>query len=100
MRAELLGATAEDTGEGAWIVRAGGYPLRQGLIGPRIGHWGISQYQPQIVPGLLQTPEYAERSSSPRAGKTRMSPSLHAWSVKGRPQGRMVPATLRTASNQ
>lgn len=32
VRAELLAATAEDTGEGAWIVRAGGFPRRQGSI--------------------------------------------------------------------
>src|SRR5689334_11316448 len=32
VRAELLAATAEDVGEGAWIVRAGGFPRRQGSI--------------------------------------------------------------------
>lgn len=60
VRAELLGATAEDNGEGAWIVRAGGYPRRQGSIGQleavakRIMH-----HQPVVLPGLLQTYDYA-----------------------------------------
>jgi hypothetical protein len=60
VRAELLGATAEDTGEGAWIVRAGGFPRRQGSIASlesvtkRIRH-----HQPVVLPGLLQTYEYA-----------------------------------------
>ena len=60
VRAELLGATAEDTGEGAWIVRAGGFPRRQGSIASlesvtkRIRH-----HQPVVLPGLLQTYDYA-----------------------------------------
>jgi transcriptional regulator with XRE-family HTH domain len=60
VRAELLGATAEDTGEGAWIVRAGGFPRRQGAIASlesvtkRIRH-----HQPVVLPGLLQTYDYA-----------------------------------------
>ncbi|MFI5491850.1 helix-turn-helix domain-containing protein [Actinoplanes sp. NPDC051859] len=60
VRAELLGATAQDTGEGAWIVRAGGYPRRQGSIASletvtkRIRH-----HQPVVLPGLLQTYDYA-----------------------------------------
>ena len=55
-----LGATAEDTGEGAWIVRAGGFPRRQGSIAAlesvtkRIRH-----HQPVVLPGLLQTYDYA-----------------------------------------
>lgn len=60
VRAELLGATAVDTGEGAWIVRAGGFPRRQGAITSlesvtkRIRH-----HQPVVLPGLLQTYDYA-----------------------------------------
>jgi transcriptional regulator with XRE-family HTH domain len=60
VRAELLGSTAEDIGEGAWIVRAGGFPRRQGAIASlesvtkRIRH-----HQPVVLPGLLQTREYA-----------------------------------------
>ena len=60
VRAELLGATAEDTGEGSWIVRAGGLPRRQGSIASlesvttRIRH-----HQPIVIPGLLQTYDYA-----------------------------------------
>lgn len=68
VRAELLGATADDTGEGAWIVRAGDFPRRQGAIASlesvtrRIRH-----HQPVVLPGLLQTYEYA-RSVAAAAG--------------------------------
>lgn len=60
VRAELLGATAQDNGEGAWIVRVVGLPRRQGSIAAlesvtkRIRH-----HQPVVIPGLLQTYDYA-----------------------------------------
>jgi transcriptional regulator with XRE-family HTH domain len=59
VRAELLAATAQDTGESAWIVRAGAYPRRQASMAalePVTRR--IRQYQPVLVPGLLQTPAY------------------------------------------
>jgi transcriptional regulator with XRE-family HTH domain len=59
-RAELLGATAADNGEGAWIVRAGGFPPRQGPIPtPEPVTARIRDYQPVVLPDLLQTREYA-----------------------------------------
>src|SRR5919112_1016788 len=60
VRAELLGATAEDNGEGAWIVRVGGFPRRQGSIAaPESVTKRIRHHQPVVIPGLLQTYDYA-----------------------------------------
>ncbi|RZU49256.1 helix-turn-helix protein [Krasilnikovia cinnamomea] len=70
VRAELLGATAEDTGEGAWIVRAGGFPHRQDSIASlESGTKRIRHHQPVVVPGLLQTYEYARAVASAAGAK-------------------------------
>ncbi|PWU48603.1 hypothetical protein DLJ46_11575 [Micromonospora globispora] len=61
VRAELLTMTAGDEGiGGAWLVRAGGVTRRQGevaAIETRVR--SIQQYYPLMVPGQLQSPEYA-----------------------------------------
>jgi len=60
VRAELLGMAAEDVGESAWVVRAGGSPRRQGQVAAvEIAATQVRQYHPLIVPGLLQVPDYA-----------------------------------------
>jgi transcriptional regulator with XRE-family HTH domain len=60
VRAELLSVTAAETGmDGAWIVRAGNTPRRQGEVGAiesRLQQF--SQYQSVVVPGQLQSPGY------------------------------------------
>jgi transcriptional regulator with XRE-family HTH domain len=59
-RAELLGATAADNGEGAWIVRANGFPGRLGAMpAPESPTARVRHHQPVVLPGLLQTREYA-----------------------------------------
>ena len=61
VRAELLAMTANEEGAGgAWLVRAGGVTRRQGevaAIETRVR--SIQQYYPLMVPGQLQSPEYA-----------------------------------------
>ncbi|WP_260428423.1 helix-turn-helix domain-containing protein [Micromonospora globispora] len=61
VRAELLAVSAEDEGVGgAWLVRAGGVTRRQGEVAAvetRVR--SIRQYYPLMVPGQLQSPEYA-----------------------------------------
>jgi transcriptional regulator with XRE-family HTH domain len=61
VRAELLAMTADQEGVGgAWLVRAGGVTRRQGEIAAietRVR--SIQQYCPLMVPGQLQSPEYA-----------------------------------------
>lgn len=60
VRAELLAATADDTGERAWIVRAGDYPRRQASMAALESVTKrIRQYHAALVPGLLQTHDYA-----------------------------------------
>lgn len=61
VRAELLASVARREGlAGAWVVRAGGTRRRQGEIGAieqRVSR--LRQHQGLLVPGLLQTREYA-----------------------------------------
>jgi transcriptional regulator with XRE-family HTH domain len=61
VRAELLTVTAEDAGlQGAWLVRAAGPPRRQrevAAVESRVRR--ITQYQAMLVPGQLQTFDYA-----------------------------------------
>lgn len=60
VRAELLGMAAEEIGESAWVVRAGGSPRRQGHVASvEVTAARVRQYHPLIVPGLLQTADYA-----------------------------------------
>lgn len=60
VRAELSSAVAEDSGvQGAWIVRAGGPPRRQGEVSAVESQvLRMRQYHPIVVPGQLQSPEY------------------------------------------
>jgi hypothetical protein len=68
VRAELLGATAADSGEGAWIVRTGGLPSpRATPATPQPVTARIRHHQPVVLPDLLQTREYA-RSTIKAAG--------------------------------
>lgn len=61
VRAELLSINADAEGyPGAWIVRAGGTPRRHGevaAIETRVS--AIRQYYPLMIPGQLQSREYA-----------------------------------------
>jgi Domain of unknown function (DUF5753)/Helix-turn-helix domain len=57
--AELCALAVADTGEGAWLVRAGGTRRRQrqGATLEQVA-LRIRQYQPMLVPGIFQTPGY------------------------------------------
>lgn len=61
VRAELLARTARREGlAGAWVVRAGGTPRRQGEVGSAESRvTRLRQYQALTVPGLLQSRAYA-----------------------------------------
>jgi transcriptional regulator with XRE-family HTH domain len=60
VRAELLGATAADNGEGAWIVRSGSLPrLADSNPAPEPVTTRIRHHQPVVLPDLLQTRDYA-----------------------------------------
>jgi transcriptional regulator with XRE-family HTH domain len=60
LRAELLGATAADNGEGAWIVRGGAAPGPQESVTALASTTArIRHHQPVVLPDLLQTREYA-----------------------------------------
>ncbi|MCW2609391.1 MAG: helix-turn-helix domain protein [Cryptosporangiaceae bacterium] len=58
VKAELLSAVAGELGVGAWLVRPGdpgGAPAAREVAATR-----LREYQPQLVPALLQTRDYAE----------------------------------------
>jgi hypothetical protein len=58
-RAEVLGLVAAETGDGAWIVRAGGTRQRQREIAVvESSTKSVRQYLHQAVPGLFQSPSY------------------------------------------
>jgi transcriptional regulator with XRE-family HTH domain len=60
VRAELLATVAQESGEPAWLVRAGGPSRRQGsLAAMETAAATLRQYVPGFVPGLLQTQDYA-----------------------------------------
>nr|WP_277349666.1 DUF5753 domain-containing protein [Planosporangium thailandense] len=79
MRAELLGATAADNGEGAWIVRTGrddGHP--DPGAAPGFGTARIRHHQPVQLPGLLRTREYA-RAVAQATGDSDPDARADAW---------------------
>jgi hypothetical protein len=59
LAAELCALAVADSGEGAWLVRAGGTRRRQrqGATLEQVAT-RIRQYQPMLVPGIFQTPGY------------------------------------------
>jgi hypothetical protein len=58
-RAEVLALVAAETGDGAWIVRAGGASQRQREISfVESSTKSVRQYLHQVVPGLFQSPAY------------------------------------------
>jgi transcriptional regulator with XRE-family HTH domain len=60
LRAELLATVAHEAGDSAWIVRAGGSVHRQSsLATTETVAARLRQYQPLVLPGLVQTYDYA-----------------------------------------
>jgi hypothetical protein len=60
LRAELLATVAQQAGDAAWIVRAGGSVNRQtSLATMETVAARLRQYQPHVLPGLVQTYDYA-----------------------------------------
>jgi transcriptional regulator with XRE-family HTH domain len=59
LKAELLGATAADNGEGAWIIRAGDTPRPRPVSTTQSATTRIRHYQPVVLPGVLRTRDYA-----------------------------------------
>lgn len=66
LRVELLATVAAESGETAWVVRRGDGPVAAPMEGAADR---LREYQPQTVPPLLQTREYAELVAR-RAGVT------------------------------
>ena len=65
VKAELLSTAADDAGiDGAWIVRAGGTPRRQGEVqAVETQLTRFRQHHPLLVPGQLQSEEYARENA-------------------------------------
>jgi transcriptional regulator with XRE-family HTH domain len=65
VKAELLSTVAEDSGvDGAWIVRAGGTPRRQGEVQAVESQvTRFRQHHPLLIPGQLQSEEYARENA-------------------------------------
>ncbi|MEV0842722.1 helix-turn-helix transcriptional regulator [Actinocatenispora sera] len=65
VKAELLSTAADDAGiDGAWIVRAGGTPRRQGEVqAVETQLKRFRQHHPLLVPGQLQSEEYARENA-------------------------------------
>ncbi|BCJ37947.1 hypothetical protein Athai_54500 [Actinocatenispora thailandica] len=81
VKAELLSTAADDAGiDGAWIVRAGGTPRRQGEVqAVETQLKRFRQHHPLLVPGQLQSEEYARENARLGAGLTRTASPGAEW---------------------